>query len=73
MAKLFTVRSEAKNPDCPYTEHRLRKMIAEGSCPGVRVGNRFMVNHDALVEMVNSQCVANVRADTELRNNVVSL
>lgn len=59
MAKLFTVRSEAKNPECPYTEHRLRLMIAQGTCPGVRVGNRFMINHEALLRQVDTQSVAN--------------
>ena len=61
MASLFTVRQEAKNPECPYTEHRLRLMIAEGTCPGVPVGNRFMINHAALMEQVNAQSIANAR------------
>ena len=63
MASLFTVRQEVKNPECPYTEHRLRLMIAEGTCPGIRVGNRFMINHAALLEQVKAQSVANVRTE----------
>ena len=63
MASLFTVRQEVKNPECPYTEHRLRRMIAEGTCPGVRVGNRFMINHAALLEQVNTQSVANIKME----------
>ncbi len=59
MAALYTVRSEAKRPDCPFTEHRLRLLIKQGLCPGVPVGNRFMIDHDALVEMVRAQSVAN--------------
>lgn len=55
MATLYTVRQEAQLPDCPFTEHRLRLMIAQGTCPGVRVGNRFMVLHDALVEQVRQE------------------
>ena len=63
MSSLFTVRQEVRNPECPFTEHRLRMMIAEGSCPGVRVGNRFMINHAALLEQVNVQSIANVRKE----------
>ena len=61
MATLRTVRTEARDPKCPYTEHRLRLMIAQGTCPGVQVGNRFLINHDALVAQVNAQSVANVK------------
>ncbi len=61
MAGLFTVRQEAKNPECPYTEHRLRLMIAQGTCPGIPVGNRFMINHAALMEQVREQSIANAR------------
>lgn len=63
MAYLFTVRQEVKNPECPYTEHRLRLMIAQGTCPGIRVGNRFMINHDALLEQVKAQSVANIKTE----------
>lgn len=59
MATLNTVRAEAKHPECPYTEFRLRELIKQGLCPGVRCGNRFMINHDALVAMVNEQSVKN--------------
>ncbi len=59
MATLRTVRTEARDPECPYTEHRLRLMIAQGTCPGVQVGNRFLINHDALVAQVNAQSIAN--------------
>lgn len=37
------------------TEHRLRLMVAEGTCPGIRTGNRFMVNLDALAEMLDRE------------------
>ena len=55
MRKLETVRKTAAMPECPFTEHRLRLMVAEGTCPGVRVGNRFLVNLDALIELVNAE------------------
>lgn len=37
------------------TEHRLRLMVAQGNCPGIRTGNRFLVNIDALVELLDRQ------------------
>ena len=36
------------------TEHRLRLMVAQGICPGIRTGNRFLVNVDALVELLDN-------------------
>lgn len=60
MATLKTVRQETALSDCPYTEHRLRKMIKEGKCPGVRVGNRFMINHEMLLEYFKRECESNV-------------
>ena len=57
MASLKTVRQAAREPKCPYTEFRLRQMIAQGQCPGVRVGNRFMVNLSALIQQVDRESV----------------
>lgn len=37
------------------TEHRLRLMVAQGNCPGIRTGNRFLVNIDALAELLDRQ------------------
>lgn len=37
------------------TEHRLRLMVAQGLCPGIRTGNRFLVNVEALVESLDKQ------------------
>lgn len=37
------------------TEHRIRLMVAQGICPGIRTGNRFLVNVDALVEWLDKQ------------------
>lgn len=42
------------------TEHRLRLMVADGSVPGIKTGNRFMVNVDALAEQLDRQSRANV-------------
>lgn len=37
------------------TEHRLRLMVAQGNCPGIRTGNRFLVNVEALSELLDRQ------------------
>lgn len=37
------------------SEHRLRLLVAEGKCPGIRTGNRFMVNVPALAEMLDKE------------------
>ena len=37
------------------TEHRLRLMVAQGTCPGIRTGNRFLVNVEALADLLDKQ------------------
>ena len=37
------------------SEHHLRQMVARGECPGIRTGNRFLVNLDALVQLLDQQ------------------
>ena len=36
------------------SEHRLRLMVAAGTCPGIQTGNRFMVNVGALEELLDT-------------------
>lgn len=36
------------------TENRLRIMVAQGVCPGIQTGNRFLVNVSALSEMLDN-------------------
>lgn len=36
------------------SEYSLRLMCAQGTLPGFYVGNRFLVNVDALVEQLNA-------------------
>jgi len=47
------------------TENFLRLLVAQGRCPGIKTGNRFMVNVDALSEMLDAESRKNmeVRAD----------
>ena len=63
MPNLKTIRQTAAL-GFGLTEHRLRLMVAAGTCPGIRVGNRFLINTEALAEMLdaesrktNDQCV----------------
>lgn len=37
------------------SEHHLRQLVAQGKCPGVRSGNRFLVNVTALYEMLDAE------------------
>lgn len=63
MAILKTIRQTAALG--MLSEHRLRLMQREGTLPGVFVGNRFLVNVDALCERLNAESLANVRAGEE--------
>lgn len=44
------------------TEYRLRLMVAQKKCPGVYNGNRFMVNVDALAELLERESRPEVTA-----------
>ena len=48
-----TVRQVAKTLKIP--EHLVRSLVAQGSCPGVYSGNRFLVNVNALVEQLENE------------------
>lgn len=37
------------------SEHRLRIMVAAGTCPGIKTGNRFLINVSALAEMLDEE------------------
>ncbi len=37
------------------SEHRLRLMVAAGTCPGIKTGNRFLINVSALEEMLDEE------------------
>lgn len=43
------------------TEHRLRLMVAQGTCPGIYVGNRFLVNVNALTELLQAESMASLK------------
>ena len=37
------------------SEHRIRLLVAAGQCPGIKTGNRFLVNVPALAEMLDAE------------------
>ena len=37
------------------SEHRIRILVAEGKCPGIKTGNRFLVNVAALAEQLDRE------------------
>lgn len=53
MATFKTIRQTAATG--LMTEHYLRLLVAQGRCPGIRSGNRFLVNVDALAEQLDAE------------------
>lgn len=35
------------------SQHFLRQLVAAGKCPGIQVGNRFMVHREQLIAYLN--------------------
>ena len=56
-----TIRQAAASGILP--EHFLRQLVAQGRCPGVRSGNRFLVNVEALTEQLDRESREAVRHD----------
>lgn len=52
----MTIREAAKTG--MISEHHLRLMEKQGRLPGLRVGNRFKVNVQLLVEQLNRESLA---------------
>lgn len=53
----LTIRQTAKTG--LISEHRLRLLVAQGKVPGVYSGNRYMVNFDQLVALLDEQSRVN--------------
>lgn len=53
MPKFKTIRQTAALGI--ITEYYLRLLVAQGNCPGIYSGNRFLVNVDALVEQLENE------------------
>ena len=59
----MTIRETAKTG--MISEHHLRLMEKQGRLPGVRVGNRFKVNVDLLVEQLNRESAERIQQHTD--------
>ena len=53
MSTFKTIRQVAALGVLP--EYRIRLLVAQGKCPGIYTGNRFMVNVDALTDFLDKQ------------------
>lgn len=51
--KFMTIRETARTKIVP--EHHLRLMVAQGKCPGIYAGKKFLVNYGLLVEQLNDE------------------
>ena len=54
--RIRSIRETAKmfkemDPNTEITENTLRKMIAEGTIPVLKTGNKFLINVDLLIKM----------------------
>ena len=48
-----TVRQTARQGIAP--ENLIRRLVAQGKCPGIYSGTRFLVNVEALAEQLDKQ------------------
>lgn len=55
--RLMTIRETAKAGILP--EHRIRQMQKQGKLPGIYSGNKFLVNAEMLVQLVEQECRQN--------------
>ena len=61
MSTFKTIRQVAALGVLP--EYRIRLLVAQGKCPGIYAGNRFLVNVEALAEMLEQQSRGAVKAN----------
>lgn len=53
MSTFKTIRQTAATGIAP--ENFLRRLVAQGKCPGIYSGNRFLINVEALAEQLDSE------------------
>ena len=61
MSTFKTIRQVAALGVLP--EYRIRLLVAQGKCPGIYAGNRFLVNVEALAEMLDLQSRGELKAN----------
>lgn len=57
-----TIREAAERG--PLSEYALRKGIRDGWVPGIFVGNRFRVNYEKLLEILEAKSMNGIEANT---------
>ena len=57
--KFLTIRQTAATG--VMSEYYLRLLVAQGKCPGVYSGNRFLINVDALTEQLDTESRQNCK------------
>lgn len=62
MIQFKTIRQTAAMGILP--EHRLRILVAQGKCPGVYSGTRFLVNVNRLIELLDQESMEAVKEDS---------
>lgn len=55
-----TIRQAARQGVAP--ENLIRRLVAQGKCPGIYSGTRFLVNVEALAEQLDKQSREAVQA-----------
>lgn len=53
MPEFKTIRKTAATKG--VSEYLIRRLVAQGKCPGIYSGNRFLVNVDALSEQLDAE------------------
>ena len=48
--RMLTIRQAAKTGILP--EHTLRRMVRDGTCPHILIGNKALVNYDKLLQVL---------------------
>lgn len=61
--KFLTIRQTAETGI--LSEHHLRMMGKQGRLPGIRSGNRFLVNTTLLIEQLDRESAERVQASGE--------
>ena len=77
MPKMRSIRETARifkemDPDTQITERTLRQMITEGTIPVVKVGVKFLLNVDLLLDMFGNPKNGTSKLNTNSMNLVIN-
>ena len=65
MCKIRSIKQAAEyfrqlDPETQITEYTLRKLIADGTIPSIKTGNKHLVNLDQVLSLFEPTCVTAV-------------